>query len=164
MTAGTRPFADLLMHEARTAAVVYGSAAGLFAVAALVVGLATYQPPPSSPVELQRPAPERQIPATDPTPVKGGAPALVAQERNPTAAAGRAGAASGLAARGMKEQVASAWMNKPVHIGTVLPTDIKDYEIPAEYGGEVRRYRYTVVNDRAVLVDPRTKKVIQFID
>lgn len=162
MAAGTRPFADLLRHEAETAAVVYGSAAVLFAVAALVLGLATYQPPPSSPVELQPAAPERQIPAPDPTPVKGGAPPLVAQERNPATVAGSTGAVLGRAARGMKEQVASAWIDKPVHIGTVLPTYVEVYEFPAEIG--IREYRYTVVNDRAVLVDPGTKKVIQIID
>lgn len=162
MTAATRPLGDLLRHEAETAAVVYGSAAVLFAVAALVVGLATYQPPPSSPVELQPAAPERQIPAPDPTPMKDGAPPLVAQELSPATVAGSTGAVLGRAARGLKEQVASAWVDKPVQIGTVLPTDIRVYEVPAEYG--VREYRYTVVNNRAVLVDPGTKKVIQFID
>ena len=35
-------------------------------------------------------------------------------------------------------------------------------EVPAEYG--VRDYRYTIVNDRTVLVDPRTHRVIQIIE
>jgi uncharacterized protein DUF1236 len=50
-----------------------------------------------------------------------------------------------------------------VRIGAQLPSSGVDYyEVPAEYG--VRDYRYTVVNNRTVLVDPRTHQVIQIID
>jgi hypothetical protein len=50
-----------------------------------------------------------------------------------------------------------------VVVGAELPTaGVTYYEVPAEYG--VREYRYTVVNDRAVLVDPRTRRVVQIID
>ena len=50
-----------------------------------------------------------------------------------------------------------------VRVGAVLPsTGVEYYEVPAEYG--VRDYRYTVVNNRTVLVDPRTHRVIQVID
>lgn len=48
-------------------------------------------------------------------------------------------------------------------VGAELPdSGVTYYEVPAEYG--VRDYRYTVVNDRAVLVDPRTRRVIQVIE
>ncbi|MDB5558505.1 MAG: hypothetical protein JWQ36_1439, partial [Enterovirga sp.] len=33
---------------------------------------------------------------------------------------------------------------------------------PAEYG--VKGYRYTVVNDRTVLVDPGSRRVVQIIE
>jgi hypothetical protein len=50
-----------------------------------------------------------------------------------------------------------------VRVGAVLPSSgVTYYELPAEYG--VRDYRYTVVNDRTVLVDPRTHRVIQIIE
>jgi Protein of unknown function (DUF1236) len=50
-----------------------------------------------------------------------------------------------------------------VRIGAQLPASgVEYYEVPAEYG--VRDYRYTVVNNRAVLVNPRTHQVIQIID
>jgi hypothetical protein len=50
-----------------------------------------------------------------------------------------------------------------VRVGAVLPsTGVEYYEVPAEYG--VRDYRYTVVNNRTVLVDPRTHRVIQVIE
>ena len=50
-----------------------------------------------------------------------------------------------------------------VRVGAVLPSSgVTYYEVPAEYG--VRDYRYTVVNDRRVLVDPRTHRVIQIVE
>jgi uncharacterized protein YcfJ len=53
--------------------------------------------------------------------------------------------------------------NEDVRVGAVLPSSgVEYYEVPAEYG--VRDYRYTIVNDRTVLVDPRTHRVIQVIE
>jgi hypothetical protein len=50
-----------------------------------------------------------------------------------------------------------------VRVGTVLPSSgVTYYEVPAEYG--VREYRYTIVNDRPVLVDPRSHRVVQIIE
>ena len=50
-----------------------------------------------------------------------------------------------------------------LRVGAVLPsTGVTYYEVPAEYG--VRDYRYTRVNDRVVLVDPRTHRVVQVIN
>jgi hypothetical protein len=34
--------------------------------------------------------------------------------------------------------------------------------VPAEYG--THDYRYTVVNNRTVLVDPRTHRVVEIVD
>jgi hypothetical protein len=50
-----------------------------------------------------------------------------------------------------------------VRVGAVLPSSgVQYYEAPPEYG--VRDYRYTIVNDRTVLVDPRTHRVIEIIE
>jgi hypothetical protein len=50
-----------------------------------------------------------------------------------------------------------------VRVGAVLPSSgVTYYEVPAEYG--VRDYRYTVVNDRTVLVEPRTHRIVEIID
>jgi hypothetical protein len=50
-----------------------------------------------------------------------------------------------------------------VVVGAELPASgVTYYEVPAEYG--VRDYRYTVVNNRPVLVDPRTRRVIQVVE
>ena len=48
-------------------------------------------------------------------------------------------------------------------INPVLPeTGVTYYEVPAEYG--VRDYRYTIVNDRTVLVDPRTHRIVEVVE
>jgi uncharacterized protein YcfJ len=50
-----------------------------------------------------------------------------------------------------------------VNVGVVLPRDrVTYYEVPREYG--VTKYRYTVVNDRTVLVEPGSGRVVQVID
>jgi hypothetical protein len=50
-----------------------------------------------------------------------------------------------------------------VRVGEDLPSSgVTYYEVPHEYG--VTKYRYTVVNDRTVLVDPSTHRIVQVID
>ena len=50
-----------------------------------------------------------------------------------------------------------------VRVGAVLPEEgVTYYEVPQEYG--VRDYRYTVVNNRTVLVDPRTHRIVEVVD
>lgn len=50
-----------------------------------------------------------------------------------------------------------------VRVGAVLPArGITYYDVPREYG--VRNYRYTVINDRPVLVEPRTHRIVEVID
>jgi hypothetical protein len=50
-----------------------------------------------------------------------------------------------------------------VRVGEDLPSaGVTYYEVPREYG--VTRYRYTVVDDRTVLVDPSTHRIVQVID
>lgn len=50
-----------------------------------------------------------------------------------------------------------------VRVGAVLPSNgVTYYEVPSQYG--VRDYRYTVVNDRTVLVDPRTNRIVQVVE
>jgi hypothetical protein len=48
-------------------------------------------------------------------------------------------------------------------VGAVLPENgVTYYEIPGEY--HVQGYRYAYVNEHAVLVDPRTRQIVQIID
>jgi hypothetical protein len=51
-----------------------------------------------------------------------------------------------------------------VRVGAELPQDgVTYYEAPDEYRVQ-RNYRYTRVNDRIVLVDPQTRRIIQVIE
>jgi hypothetical protein len=48
-------------------------------------------------------------------------------------------------------------------IGAELPNEgVTYYDVPAEY--HVDGYRYTYVNDHAVLVDPHTHRIVQILD
>jgi hypothetical protein len=50
-----------------------------------------------------------------------------------------------------------------LRVGADLPSSgVTYHEVPKEYG--TTQYRYTVVNDRTVLVDPSTHRVVQIID
>lgn len=50
-----------------------------------------------------------------------------------------------------------------VRVGTVLPkSGVTCYEVPAEYG--VRDYRYTVVNNHTVLVEPSTGRIVEIVE
>ncbi|KQO65810.1 MULTISPECIES: DUF1236 domain-containing protein [unclassified Methylobacterium] len=51
----------------------------------------------------------------------------------------------------------------PVQVGTVLPDDeVTYYDVPSEYQARPG-YRYTVVNERPVLVD-RSRRIVEVID
>jgi len=59
--------------------------------------------------------------------------------------------------------VSSYRFNGDVRVGADLPeSGVTYYEVPREYG--VTKYRYTVVNDRTVLVEPGTHRIVQVID
>ena len=63
----------------------------------------------------------------------------------------------------VREAVPSYRYTEEVRVGTVLPESGVVYrEVPAEYG--VQGYRYTVVNNRPVLVGPRTRRIVQVIE
>jgi hypothetical protein len=50
-----------------------------------------------------------------------------------------------------------------VRVGAVLPEEgVTYYEVPPEYGA--REYRYTVVNGRTVLVEPRTHRIVEIVE
>ena len=60
------------------------------------------------------------------------------------------------------QNVPSYTYREEVRVGAVLPeSGVTYYEVPAEY--KVKGYRYTVVNDTPVLVEPSTRRVVQVI-
>ena len=62
-----------------------------------------------------------------------------------------------------ERHVPSYRYEREVRVGADLPSSgVTYYEVPREYG--VTNYRYTVVNDRPVLVDPSTHRIVQVIE
>jgi Protein of unknown function (DUF1236) len=63
----------------------------------------------------------------------------------------------------IRERVPNYSIPDRVVTGTVLPeTGVTYYDVPQTYGATP--YRYTVVNGRTVLVEPRTRRVVQIVD
>jgi len=62
------------------------------------------------------------------------------------------------------ERRPSYTVHEDIRVGTVLPErGVTYYEVPAEY--HVRPgYRYTVVNERPVIVEQRTRRIVEVID
>lgn len=58
----------------------------------------------------------------------------------------------------MRERRASVRVEQDVVVGEPLPPDVVLYEIP-----DTDAYEYTVVNDRRVIVEPRTRKVVYIV-
>ena len=62
-----------------------------------------------------------------------------------------------------EHEVPSYTYREDLRVGVVLPESGVTYrEVPAEFG--TKGYRYTVVNDRTVIVEPRTRRVVQIIE
>jgi hypothetical protein len=61
------------------------------------------------------------------------------------------------------EHVRSYDYDRPLHEGVVLPDDYTYYDVPAQYHlrGD---YRYTVINHHPVIVEPRTRRVVEVIE
>ncbi|MBO1904325.1 DUF1236 domain-containing protein [Microvirga sp. 3-52] len=60
------------------------------------------------------------------------------------------------------QRVPSYTYREEVRVGAVLPeSGVTYHEVPAEY--KVKGYRYTVVNDKPVLVEPSSRKIVQVI-
>ena len=63
----------------------------------------------------------------------------------------------------VRERVPSYRYSNEFVVGAELPeVGITYYDVPAEY--HVTGYRYTYVNEHPVLVDPRTRRIVQIID
>ena len=63
----------------------------------------------------------------------------------------------------VREHRPSVKVQEDVAVGAALPSSVQLYPVPADTGVRTQ-YRYTVVNDHTVLVDPGTRKVIQVIE
>ena len=63
----------------------------------------------------------------------------------------------------VRERVPSYRVPGRVIVGGVLPeAGVTYYDVPQTYG--VTPYRYTVVNGQTVLVEPRSRRIVQVVD
>jgi hypothetical protein len=63
----------------------------------------------------------------------------------------------------VRERVPNYTIPDRVIVGGVLPeTGVTYYDVPQTYG--MTPYRYTVVNGQTVLVEPRTRRIVQVIE
>jgi hypothetical protein len=63
----------------------------------------------------------------------------------------------------MRERVPTYTIPERVIVGGVLPdAGITYYDVPQTYGPTT--YRYTVVNGQTVLVEPRTRRIVQVVE
>ena len=64
----------------------------------------------------------------------------------------------------VEQHVPSYRYDSDFRVGAVLPEQgVTYYDVPPEYH-VTNGYRYTYVNDRPVLVDPRTRQIVQIIE
>lgn len=63
----------------------------------------------------------------------------------------------------IREHVPDYTIPDRVVVGGVLPeTGVTYYDVPETFG--MTPYRYTVVNGRTILVEPRSRRIVQVID
>jgi Protein of unknown function (DUF1236) len=63
----------------------------------------------------------------------------------------------------VRERVPNYTIPDRVIVGGVLPeTGVIYYDVPQTYG--VTPYRYTVVNGRTVLIEPRSRRIVQVVE
>ena len=63
----------------------------------------------------------------------------------------------------VRERVPNYTIPDRVVVGGVLPEDgVTYYDVPQTFG--VTPYRYTVVNGRTVLIEPRTRRIVQVVE
>jgi len=63
----------------------------------------------------------------------------------------------------VRERVPNYTIADRVVVGAVLPeTGVTYYDVPQSFG--ITPYRYTVVNGQTVLVEPRTRRIVQVIE
>jgi Protein of unknown function (DUF1236) len=62
----------------------------------------------------------------------------------------------------MKHKHASMKIDESVKVGSTLPSSVEFYAV--EGAPTVSKYKYTIVNDKTVLVDPSTRKVVEIIE
>jgi len=64
----------------------------------------------------------------------------------------------------VKEKVRPVTVKERVSVGATLPADVELIAVPETWGPSVSKYRYVYSDDRVVLVEPSSRRVVQIID
>jgi hypothetical protein len=64
----------------------------------------------------------------------------------------------------VKEKVKPVTLKERVTVGATLPADVELVAVPETWGPSVTKYRYVNWDNRVVLVEPSSRKVVQIID
>jgi hypothetical protein len=63
----------------------------------------------------------------------------------------------------VRERVPNYTVSERITVGSVLPeVGVTYYDVPQTFG--IAPYRYTVVNGRTVLVEPRSRRIVQVVE
>jgi Protein of unknown function (DUF1236) len=91
--------------------------------------------------------------------VRGGGPAIINEDVDGIAVDQRPAFREYI----IRERVPNYTVPDRVIVGGVLPeTGVTYYDVPQSFG--VTPYRYTVVNGRTILVEPRTRRIVQVLE
>jgi len=63
----------------------------------------------------------------------------------------------------VKEKVRPVTVKERVSVGATLPADVELIAVPETWGPSVSKYRYVYSDDRVVLVEPSSRRVVQII-
>jgi hypothetical protein len=64
----------------------------------------------------------------------------------------------------VEKKVKPVVVKERVAVGATLPADVELAAVPGDWGPEMSRYRYVYSDDRVMLVEPSSRRVVQVID
>jgi hypothetical protein len=64
----------------------------------------------------------------------------------------------------VKEKVKPVTIKERISIGATLPADVTLTPVPEPWGASVKPYRYVYWDNRVVLVDPPSRRVVHIIE
>jgi hypothetical protein len=64
----------------------------------------------------------------------------------------------------VEKKVKPVTVKERVAVGATLPSDVELVAVPSDWGPEMSRYRYVYSDDRVMLVEPGSRRVVQVID
>ena len=63
-----------------------------------------------------------------------------------------------------EHKVKPVTVKEKITVGATLPADVELLAVPADWGPSFASYRYVYADNRVVLVEPSSRKIVQVID